>query len=478
MKNIIKNYFYNAGYQILLIILPLVTTPYISRVLGAENMGTYSYANSITQYFILFGCIGLNLYGQREIAYYQNEEKEINRTFWELFLIRVVTLSISILLFYLTFVQSKQYGMIFAIQILDIIASIIDISWLFQGLEDFKRVVIRNFIIRIISVILVFVLVRNTTDLYLYVFIYSFLLFLGNISIWFCLPKYIRFKKIKKLRIKKHIKPVIMLFFPQIATSLYSLVDKTMLGIFSEDNSEVAFYEQAQTIVKALMVLITSLSTAMMPRVANLFKNNNMDLVKTYLKISLRFVYFLSFAFAFGISSIAAGFVPWFYGTGFDRVIMNIYIMSGIILFISLNNVFGTQYLIPLGRQKEYTVSVLFGAFLNFFLNLLLIPLFLSRGAAIATLISEASVTIMQVFFIRKDFSLKEIATGSVKYLSMGLIMFIVIYFESIMMSPSITSTCIEILTGIVVYLALMVISKDSLILTIKDKIKERKSLK
>ena len=152
-KKVVKNYLYNLSYQLLLIILPIITTPYVSRVLGAKGVGTYSYTNSITQYFILLGCIGLNLYGQREIAYYQNDIKKRNRTFFELLFLRFITLTISIIVFYFTMVLHSKYSYIFIIQVLDIIASIFDISWFFQGIEDFQKTVLRNFVVRIICLL-------------------------------------------------------------------------------------------------------------------------------------------------------------------------------------------------------------------------------------------------------------------------------------------------------------------------------------
>ena len=431
MKNVIKNYFYNAGYQILLIILPIITTPYLSRVLGAERMGTYSYTNSITQYFILFGCIGLNLYGQREIAYTQNNEKKINSVFWELLFIRAISLSVSIIIFYFTLVVNSKYNYIFLIQTLDLFASLIDISWLFQGLEDFKHVTIRNFIVRIICVILVFIFVKNSSDLSKYVLIYSSTLLIGNLSIWLMKPKFIKFNLNIHLNLKKHVRPVLMLFLPQIATSLYTVLDKTMLGLLCNDNSEVAFYEQAQIIVKALMVLIVSLSTAMMPRIANLYKNNKLVLVNEYMNKSMKFVFFLSFAFIFGLSAIAPGFVPWFYGNEFLDVINNIQIMSPIILFISLSNVFGNSYLLAINRQKEYTISIITGCVFNIIFNFILIPILSSKGASIATVIAESIVAFIQLEFVKSDFNIYNWLKDAFRYFFFGFIMFIIIIIES-----------------------------------------------
>ena len=280
MNKVIKNYLYNLSYQLLLIVLPIITTPYVSRVLGAEAIGTYAYTNSITQYFILFGCIGLNLYGQREIAYRQNNIGERNRVFCELVFLRTVTIIISLIVFYITFAREGQYAYIFIIQIMDIIASIFDVSWFFQGMEDFKKTVLRNFLARIVCVSLIFMFVKSSADLPLYVLFYSITLLLGNISMWFYIPKYIKRNDVKNLNIQRHIKPAVMLFLPQIASSLYTLLDKTMIGLITDNNSEVAYYEQSQIIIKTVLTLLTSLSTAMMPRIANLFATDDMETVK------------------------------------------------------------------------------------------------------------------------------------------------------------------------------------------------------
>ncbi|OUP73992.1 flippase [Erysipelatoclostridium sp. An173] len=476
MNKVIKNYLYNASYQLLLIILPIITTPYVSRVLGADGVGTYSYTNSITQYFILFGCIGLNLYGQREIAYYQNDVRKRNRTFFELVFLRAITISISLIIFYLTMVQFSKYSSIFLIQTLDIIASIFDISWFFQGIEDFKRTVLRNFLVRLLCVTLIFIFVKSPADLPLYVLCYSGTLFLGNISLWLYMPKYVNKNDINGLNIKKHIRPAVMLFLPQIATSLYTYLDKTMIGYITDNTAEVAYYEQSQTIVKTVMTVITSLGTAMMPRIANLFKTNQYEEIKKYMNASIKFVLLLAIPFTFGIMGIAKGFVPWFFGEGYEKVVPNMMLIAPIIIFIGMSTITGTQYLLPLGRQKEYTLSVIAGAVINFILNIIFISIFGSIGAAIGTLIAEFAVMGFQLYFIRKEFSLLGIFKQAIKYTLFGLIMFIVVILLSNILSVSIVSTFVEIFVGAIVYGLLLLISKDSIFDILKAKIAERRA--
>lgn len=476
MNKVIKNYLYNASYQLLLIILPIITTPYVSRVLGADGVGTYSYTNSITQYFILFGCIGLNLYGQREIAYYQNDVRKRNRTFFELVFLRAITISISLIIFYLTMVQFSKYSSIFLIQTLDIIASIFDISWFFQGIEDFKRTVLRNFLVRTICVALIFIFVKSPADLPLYVLCYSGTLLIGNMSLWLYMPKYVNRRDVEGINIKKHIRPAVMLFLPQIATSLYTYLDKTMIGYITDNTAEVAYYEQSQTIVKTVMTVITSLGTAMMPRIANLFKTNQYEEIKKYMNASIKFVLLLAIPFTFGIMGIAKGFVPWFFGEGYEKVVPNMMVIVPVIIFIGMSTITGTQYLLPLGRQKEYTLSVIAGAMINFILNIIFISIFGSIGAAIGTLFAEFSVMAIQLYILRNEFDLKYIFELAVKYIIFGLLMFVVVILLSNILSVSIVSTFVEIFVGAIVYGLLLLISKDSIFDILKAKIAERRA--
>ena len=474
MNKVVKNYLYNLSYQVLVLIVPLITTPYVSRVLGAKGVGTFSYTNSIVQYFILFGCIGLNLYGQREIAYVQHDKENREKVFWELVVLRIITVSISLVVFYFTLASHGKYASVFIIMCLDILASMVDISWFFQGIEDFKKIVVRNFIVKIVGVVLIFLFVKSSDDLLLYVICHSVTLFLGNLSMWAYIPKLVGKAKIRKLEIKKHIKPTIVLFLPQIATSVYTVLDKTMIGYLTGVEEEVAYYEQGQKIIKIVMTLVTSLGTVMMPRVANLFKQNEMDKVKNYLSKSFRFVFFLSFPMMFGLIAVSSNIVPWFFGLGYEKVIPNMMVIAPILVMIALSSIMGTQYLLPTGRQKEYTLSVVTGCVVIFTLNLLLIPHFLSIGAAIATVVAETSVSGVQVYFTRKDFNFVNIIGKNKHYLVSSLVMFVPTYLLARYLSPSIINTFICVVVGGVIYFGLLFAMKDEMIFEIGGKIKAK----
>lgn len=473
-KKVIKNYLYNLGYQVLIILLPLVTTPYVSRVLGAKGIGTYGYTNSITQYFILFGCIGLNLYGQREIAYYQNDIQKRSKVFFELLLLRMITVSISIILYYFTFCQNAIYGYIFSIQIIDVVASMVDISWLYQGMEDFKKIVIRNTLVKICGLIIIFMFVKSPEDLPIYVLSYSATLLLGNLSMWMYLPKFVKRVSLNQLDIRKHIRPTIVLFLPQIATSIYTTLDKTMIGALTQSTAEVGYYEQSQKIIRMAMTLATSLGTVMLPRVANLFKEGKLNEVKESMYSSFKFISFLTFPLCLGLIGISKGFVPWFFGDGYGKVIYNMMIISPIIIFIGYSNVIGTQFLLPTGRQKEYTLSVCTGTVVNLCFNFLLIPHFLSYGAAIATVIAELSVTLVQVIATRSTFSYRYIFKLVYKYIIAAVLMLVVLLFLSNIMPVGILYTVIQMTAGCFVYFIVLIVLKDSSIYTVINKIKRR----
>ena len=463
-KSIKKNYIYNMFFEVLKIIVPLITTPYLSRVLGAEKIGIYSYTLSITTYFILFGSLGVAMYGQREIAYLQDKKHERTKTFFEILIMRGITLGISLIIFYFVFASHGEYSMYYKILILEIIANCIDISWFFQGLEEFKKTVIRNSIVKIVSVICIFVFVKNQNDLIKYFFIYVISTFLGNVSLWMYLPRYIEKINIKELKIFKHLKPTIGLFIPQIAIQVYTVLDKTMIGSIIEDKSEVGYYEQAQKIVKLLITVATSLGTVMVPRMANTFANGDHKKLKEYMMKSFQFVLVLALPLMFGTISVARKFVPVFYGAGYDKVIYLLIVISPILLAIGLSNVVGMQYLLPTKKQKEFTISVTLGAIVNVILNAVLINLWKSIGASIATVIAEFTVTGIQFYLARKEISIIEVLKIAKNYFIASLIMFLTSIVIGKNIHNPVSSIIIQAICGGIVYLVVLIILKDKIV--------------
>lgn len=474
-KSLLKNYIYNLIYQVLVLILPLVTTPYISRVLGAENIGIYSYTLSIVTYFILFGSLGVALYGQREIAYYQKDKKKYSIIFWEIVILRAITMTISLILFYLIFVNGNQYQIYYKILILELIGNCIDISWFFQGLEEFKKTVIRNMIIKLISVISIFTFVKSQNDLKIYFWIYVLSTSIGNASLCLYLPKFLTKVKIKELHLFRHLKPTLGLFIPQIAVQVYTVLDRTMIGAIISDKSEVGFYDQSQKIIKLLMTIITSLGTVMLPRIANTFASGEKEKINNYMKRSFNMVFLLAFPMIFGIISVSKAFVPIFFGEGYDKVAILMNVISPIILFIGLSNVTGTQYLLPTKRQKEYTISVIIGAITNFIMNACLIWKFGAIGASIGTVIAEFTVTAVQLYFVRNDFDFKQIIKISKNYVISSIAMFIVCIIIGSVVKSNMISIIIQVIFGVGIYGVCLLALKDEFVNSIIKKVIHKK---
>lgn len=270
-KSVVRNYMYNLIYQVLILILPLITTPYLSRVLGAEGVGIYGYTYSIVTYFVLFGSLGIALYGQREIAYVQNNPRKRKKVFLELITFRFITLSIAVLVYCLLFLRNGVYKQYYLILLIELIAAGFDISWFYQGIEEFKRTVLRNVLVRIASVTFVFIIVKNAGDLWKFILIYSLADLLGNLLLWFYLPKYLKGKKVGRLNLKVHMIPLLMLFIPQVTNKIYNLLDTTMLGAIVSNKKETGYYEQSQKVIRLLITIVTSLGVVMIPRVASIY---------------------------------------------------------------------------------------------------------------------------------------------------------------------------------------------------------------
>lgn len=476
-KSISKNYLYNLFYQILVIVMPLITTPYLSRVLGAEAIGIYSYTLSIATYFILFGTLGISLYGQREIAYVQEDDKKRSITFWEILFLKIITMTISIFIFWVTYGMHGQYKIYYRILVIELISQCIDISWFFQGIEEFKKTVIRNSIVKLIFAICIFMFVKSPNDLIKYIVIIAGANLFGNMSLWIYIPKYIQKVAIKDLHVFKHLKPTILLFIPQIAVQIYTVLDRTMLGIIIEDKSEVGFYEQAQKVVKLLLTLITSLGTFMVPRMASTFAKGDKEQLKKYMYSSFSFVFFLAFPIMAGLILISGEFVPIFFGQGYEKVAVLINVIVPITLFIGLSNIIGTQYLLPTKRQTEFSISVIVGAIVNFILNIIVIKKYASIGASITTVIAEFLVTAVQFYFVRKEIDIKTVLRLSKNNIIATVIMFGIVYITTkVLTLHGIYSIIIQITEGCIIYGIILILLKDSFVNDVLNKVNEKRN--
>lgn len=459
-KSIKKNYIYNLTYQMLTILTPLVTAPYLSRVLGADGVGTYSYIESISSYFVLFATLGLTIFGQREISYVQEDREKRSIIFWETNIIEFITSLISIVV-YVLFSLSHTNWKLYLVLVFNILAVIVNISWFFQGLEEFGKIVIRNIFFKCINIIFIFAVIKSPDDLILYLFGSSIFTFLNNATFWVGIRKYVDLPKINKLHPTRHLRTVISLFLPTIAMQIYTALDKTMIGVITKNPFENGYYEQAMKISKMVLTIVTSLGTVIIPRIGYHFERGEIDKVRLYMYRGYRFVWFLGIPLCFGTILLSSIFVPWFFGPGYEKVVPLICILSFLILAIGISNVTGLQYLIPAKRQNDFTRTVVYGAITNLVLNFWLITKYQSYGAAIASVIAETVISVVQLFIVRKEISPWKVIKSGTHYYIAGGIMAAILFFVKSTLSASILNTIVLICLGAGIYFSILLLMHD-----------------
>lgn len=465
MASVKRNYLYNLISQMLTLLLPIVTTPYVTRVLGNENLGIFSYAQSIVNYFILFGCIGLNDYSQREIAAGAGDRKRQSVVFFEVLLLRVVTVSVSGILYGITIVRTADYPLYYALFGMELLASLVDVSWFLQGRENFASQTIRTIATRFLGLCGIFLFVKTQNDLYVYILCCSGAILAGNLSLIPFLRKNLDRVSFRELRPWKHLRGALSMFLPQIAINVYTQLDKTMLGLLTGHNyDQVGYYSQAEKIVKMAMTVVTSMGSIMLSRMTIALSSGQKDAAQGYIVKSMRFVSLLAWPMSVGLAVVAGDLVPWFFGAGYEAVTPCMIALSPLVLIIGIGCVFGRHYMLPARKMKEFTATVMLGMAVNVTFNALLIPKFGAMGAVVATLLAETMVTISQYWLLRKLFSPKIFLVG-VRNMLAALIMGVVVYALASQLNATIWATAAEVLTGIVVYFGALALMRDEFFL-------------
>ena len=449
--NIKSNYFFNTINQLLTMVVSIITVPYVSRVLGATNIGIYSYTYSIAAYFVMFIVLGLNNYGNREVAKVKQDQKTLNRTFTGIYAMQFICGCIVLVAYvaYVIFIV-KEYKGIFYLQLLYVISGILDINWAMYGLEEFKVTSVKNMILTILNFIAIFIFVKNENSLHIYTFILSMGFVLNQLVAWRYIRKRINFCKISLSEIYIHIKPNLILFVPIVAVSLYKIMDKIMLGKMS-NMAQVGFYESSEKIIRVPTVLVSSLGTVMLPRMSSLYANGNFNKGEEYIRKSIGIAILLSSSLCFGIMAISREFVPLFYGNGYEECVYIYLALLPSCLFLAFSSVIRTQYLIPVGRDKVFIKAVIAGAIVNILFNLILIPKMNAVGAALGTFMAETSVCISQAIDIRDELPIKQYLINSFPFVMLGIVMFAIIYVINFKINL-LLQLLVKIVIGVFIY--------------------------
>ncbi len=447
--NLHRNFIFNIIYQVLVVLTPLITAPYIARVLGANNIGQFAFAYSLVSYFVIFAYLGFQNYAQRAIAESANNKVEQSRRFWQIVIIRLITVIASLAVLFILYALGifGEYSQLVLMFSILIAATAFDINFYFHGRENFFIVMIINLVIRFIYLFCIFAFIKSKNDLPLYALLYSLMVIGGYLSMWALLPSTLKKVKLKGLNFKKHFASSLMLFLPVAAVSIYALLDKTLIGVLIHGNQyyvqnyitilvpiaevENGYYFQAEKIIKALLSIILAVGTVMTSRNSIEFKNKHLGEVKKNIYRSFRFVFALGVPMALGTIIVSESFTNLYFGANYsqfphysiDGVANLLMLFTPVIILSGCSNILGSQYLLPTKRDKEYSISVTIGFIFNIVCSVLLIPTMGASGAIVGTLISEFMIMLVQYLYVFKEFSLKIIFMNIWKYVVAGIIM-------------------------------------------------------
>ena len=453
-KRLRKNLVYNITYQILILFLPLITSSYLARIVGADGIGRYSYSYSVAMYFTYFTLLGLNKYGNRAIATVQNNIRERSKIFLEIYCMQMLCFCVSIVAYVIYLLFFSEDKLIALIQMLFVASALFDINWFFFGLEAFDKTVIRNALVKLFTTILIFILVKSSDDVWKYTIIMSGGYFISQIVMWPYLKTYLKLQKISFSGVKRHFLPNLVMFIPVVAVSIYKIMDKIMLGTMSS-KAIVGYYENAEKIINVPVAIFTALGTVMLPRISAMIADNKDDSVSMYRDIAVKLVIYFSGAATFGIIAISNSLSVCMWGDGFETSGLIMSYLAMTLIFLGVGNVIRTQILIPYHYDRIYVTSVILGAIINVFVNLLLIPTYGGVGAAIGTICAEVIVCIFQLICIRKEIPITSYLSHTIISSLAGFLMLYVVR-QIPNPNPTIKSIIVRVMVGGLVYILIV----------------------
>ena len=445
-----KNIIYNSVYRCVVVIMPLITSPYLTRVLGAEKLGIYSSANAFATYFVIFTLLGVNDYGNRTIAQVRGDRNKLSDNFWQIYYLQFFLTFLLLAVYLVSISIHRKHFTIQLILAIYVLSSVFEINWFAFGLEEFKLTSIRSIITRIGIVICIFLFVRKPTDLWKYTLIITG----GNlISLIIILPLITRYTDFRKPDFRKivfHIRPNIILFLPIIATSVYQYLSKIMLDSWSTE-AEVGFYQNAENIVILPSFITTAIETVLMPYASNLVAKGDND--EALFRSTLKYTSIMSIAMAFGMFAIAGDFIPWYLGSGFERSAVLVMLMAPIVFFNSFSTVMRYQYIIPHEMDTANLIAMFSGAGADIILNFILIPRFGAAGAAAATVAAYLVILLIQAFVISRRMEFFSAVRSFLPSVLFGILMVLCVRFISGFSLNIILKIGLELIVGAAVFL-------------------------
>lgn len=465
-KSIKVNYFYNLLYQMVALLVPFITAPYVSRVLEADGIGKYSYYSAIVYYFMLFANLGIGTYGQIEIAKVRDNQEKTNVLFSELLAIKIVLGVICSIVFFISAVFVKE-KILYLVLYFSLLGNILDIGWFFTGIEDFKKISIRSMAMRILNVVCLFLFIHKKEDLILYVVLNSLLSFLGTAVLWIHLGRYVQihFRKLNMDNIKLHMHGCFIFFLPTVANSLYTVFSKTLLGFIGKSDFENGYYEQSYRLVTIVMAFLSSLFGILCARISFLYAINDEEAVQKNIALGLNYTFFLAFPIVAGILVVAENFICWFLGEAFSPAIPIMQVFSFIVFAEGLSDCLGSVFYNPTGRRWLSCKLLFVGSGINLVANVCFIPKFHALGAAISTTLAAVVVCILYVAFSVRHIQYSKVIQTAWRYPLSAFIMYVLLRFLTryINMTGAVL-TIIQIVSGCIIYFLMLIVLRDPLL--------------
>lgn len=449
MKSENKNFLINIGYQALIMVFPLITVPYTSRVMGVESIGTYSYTYSIVNLFMLVGMLGISNHGNRSVARCRDDKKALSKVFSEIYTLQLLLCSLAIIgyaCYVLAF--SGDYAFIALLQTPFLISVCLDISWLYFGMEQFLFPLTRNLAVKVLTLILMLLLVKTPDDVWIYTVIMSGSTLISNVFLVTAAPRYVRYSLPTRAGLRPHIKPIIILFIPVLSFSIYHVMDKTMLGALGSI-TELGYFENAEKITNLPSAVIAALGTVMLPRMSFIMKDDHAD-YRTPLMASMRLASILGACMCVGLVLIADDVSTVLFGSGFERCGVLIQVLAIAVVATAWANVIRTQYLIPRGLDGVYVRSTIGAGVINLGINLALIPSFGAFGTCIGTVAAEFFIAVYQTMVTWRQLDTKryvcDLTIALVKAVVIALICWLICFRISISALRLLVEICLFVL--------------------------------
>ena len=429
-----KNFTYSLLYQFLILILPLITLPYISRIFGSENIGIYTYTQTIANFFLLFAMLGILTHGTRAIAAARDNSESLSKTFKELFILKLFfSLTLTILFILFSLFLAKDYKSIFLLQSFYVMSSIVNVNWFCFGMENFRL------------------------NLWIYTLILSSAQLISALLVWPYVLKHTSRTKVDPESMLTHLKPLLILFIPILAESIYLIMDKIMLGNMTTAE-ELGYYECAVRIIVVPGVIIGALNNTAMPRMANFLSNRRSRDSEDLMDKMMIFCTMLGCGMAFGMAAVGQEFAVIFYGDAFTRTGLFLVLLSPAIILKCLSLTVRMQYIIPSGNDDLYVISIVSGAVLNLILNFILIPGMQGVGAIIATLAAEFTAFLLEFVLCRRSIRSGRYLTDLLVFSIFGTAMYFLVRAIAHLAGGGIAGLALQVIGGAAAYILISAI--------------------